>query len=454
MSAMPPFVPGQMLADRYRVERVLGVGGMGIVLAAVDVQEGQRVALKLPLPDDPEATARFVDEAHAVARISNDHVVRVLDVGVLESGVPFMAMEYLEGVDLSVWLARCETMEVGQAVDFVLQGCEAIAEVHTRGMVHCDVKPSNLFCATGPDGAVTIKLLDFGISAPDVRQRPDHAKKSTALGSVFYMSPEQVQAPRSVDARSDIWSLGIILYELLAGCRPFSGDSVGEVSRALARTSPVPLRSLRAGVPPALERVIARCLEKDRDLRFSTVGELAAALAAFASAPGRDRVERVLVRERLPSLPASEGGNEEPNWPPPSLAPWMTVGQPRPRELLGKATAWLGVAAIAALIAGVGALVLHGSGETQASRDQASAAAAPSAASAPPVASDLAAREVARVPTVPVSELPVASPRAASAAAPRAAPPAGSAAPVLCDPPYTIDGHGRTHFKLECFRKK
>jgi serine/threonine-protein kinase len=295
---------GDVLDGKYRVDRVLGSGGMGVVIAAHHLGLDQQVAIKLLLPDvleDPEAGARFEREARAAAKIKNEHIARVMDVGTLESGSPYMVMEYLEGEDLAERLRREGRLAIDHAVELVLQTCEVLAEAHGLGIVHRDLKPANLFCLLGPEGGVSIKVLDFGISkvtGPNT-SHTTITKTSTLMGSPTYMSPEQIHSARRVDARTDIWSIGVILYELLAGRLPFGGESVPEICLRVTKRSPPPLRRYRPDTPSALEAVILKCLEKDRNKRFSNVAELSVALAPF----GADRVQ--LSVERIAQLARS-----------------------------------------------------------------------------------------------------------------------------------------------------
>src|SRR6188768_2962187 len=201
---------GHVLAGKYRIERVLGQGGMGVVVAATHLQLGERVALKFLLPQaihNPEAVERFAREARAAVKIKSEHVARVSDVGLLESGAPYMVMEYLEGYDLSTWLQQRGPLPVEQAVEFILQACEAIAEAHALGIVHRDLKPANLFVIQRADGVLSVKVLDFGISkATGLIGSGDMTTTSAVMGSPYYMSPEQMGSTKDTDTRADIWA--------------------------------------------------------------------------------------------------------------------------------------------------------------------------------------------------------------------------------------------------------
>jgi serine/threonine-protein kinase len=267
---------------------------------------------------------RFAREARAAVKIKSEHVARVTDVGTLETGAPYMVMEYLEGTDLSALLAR-GPLSVEQAVDYLLQACEAIAEAHTLGIVHRDLKPANLFLAQLPGGVKSVKVLDFGISkltGLSASGGQDSATRTKALlGSPLYMSPEQMQSAKDVDARSDIWALGVILYELIAGASPFTADTMPELILKIMSTAPVPLRSCRSDVPEPVEAAVMRCLSKDRLLRFQTVGELAGALAAFGSKKARISLERISQVMGAAGMASSAAFNA-----PESIAPASAVG--------------------------------------------------------------------------------------------------------------------------------
>jgi serine/threonine-protein kinase len=290
------FKAGDIIAGKYRVERLLGAGGMGAVFLMTHLGLDEQVAIKFMRPElmNPTVNARFLREARAAARIKGEHVVRVSDISTLETGLPYIVMEYLEGVDLGAYLDRNGAFPLEIAVDYVLQACEALAEAHVSGIVHRDLKPSNLFLTKRPDGSDLIKVLDFGISKIEDRTEMMQAKltgDTTQLGSPYYMSPEQMASSAEVDHRTDIWSLGIILCELVTRCSPFAAENVPALCFNIIQKPATPPSAF--GAPPALDPIILKCLEKNPAGRFANVAELAAALAPFASARGRESSERV-----------------------------------------------------------------------------------------------------------------------------------------------------------------
>ena len=290
---------GDVLAGKYRVERVLGQGGMGIVVAAVHLQLRQRVALKFLLPQalkSPEMLARFAHEARAAARIRSEHVARVVDVGSLETGVPYIVMEYLEGGDLADYVAKRGPLPIEHAVELILEACEGLAEAHSLGVVHRDLKPANLFLARSPDGTACLKILDFGISKIISPDEPEfHMTQTGAIvGSPYYMAPEQMRSSRTIDARADVWSLGVILYELVSGRVPFDATTLPQLCGMVLSDPPPALDQWRADVPPRFQELVSHCLEKEPGMRFQSVADLALALAEFAPAGAARSIERIL----------------------------------------------------------------------------------------------------------------------------------------------------------------
>jgi len=270
---------------------------MGVVVAAMHVELDQRVALKFLLPQatvHEHVVARFAREAKAAAKIQSEHVARVLDVGTLPSGVPFVVMEFMEGEDLARILSRRGPLPVELAVGYLLETCEGMAEAHAMGIVHRDLKPANLFLATRPARRSVLKVLDFGISKSSFATSQGRLTKTSAVvGSPLYMSPEQLMSAKTVDVRSDIWALGVVLYELLTARMPFEADTLPEVIAAVMHRAHAPLHAARPEVPPGLEAVVDRCLSKEPTLRFANVAELARAVAPFGPPRSDLAVERV-----------------------------------------------------------------------------------------------------------------------------------------------------------------
>jgi serine/threonine-protein kinase len=276
--------PGEVVAGKYRIEERLGAGGMGVVLRATHLQLGEPVAIKLlhgEMLHDVDQVRRFLREAPATVRIKSEHVARVLDAGTLRGGEPFMVMELLVGEDLQRLCRRRGPLPFEEAAAYVLQACSAIAEAHQLGIVHRDLKPPNLFLTHRADGSPLVKVLDFGIAKTMGATDQSLTATGVAVGSPHYMSPEQIRDARLVDGRSDIWSLGCILYALLSGHPPFVGTTAsGTLAKIVADPVP-PLRDERPDLPAELEAIILACLTKSREQRFQRAEDLADALATF-----------------------------------------------------------------------------------------------------------------------------------------------------------------------------
>jgi serine/threonine protein kinase len=300
---------GDLLAGKYRVERLIGAGGMGVVVAARHEDLDQLVAIKLVRDEalgNEEAVERFLREARSAGRLRSEHIARVLDVGKLDSGAPYMVMEFLEGNDLAQTLLRDGPMPSGLAVALMLQVCEAVAEAHSAGIVHRDLKPENLFLTQTVGGSPKVKVLDFGVSK-SMRLADDPMAKLTAtrtvLGSPLYMPPEQMRSSRDVDARGDVWALGVVLFELLTGRSPFEAETMPELCVKIVSEPPLSLAEFRPDLSPSLVAVVARCLEKERDRRFENAAQLATALEEFAPPPGTRLVLRSPLGASMPGNP-------------------------------------------------------------------------------------------------------------------------------------------------------
>jgi serine/threonine-protein kinase len=291
-----PFAVGDVIADKYEVVGLLGTGGMGYVISARHTELGEMMALKFLRPEalaHAELVERFAREARAAAKIRSEHVANVFDVGTLSDGTPFIVMEYLAGKDLADHLHHEGALPISVAVEYVMQACEALAAAHAHGIVHRDIKPENLFLTQQAQGMHTIKVLDFGISKIALpRGKRDLVRTQMALGSPVYMSPEQIRRSDQVDARSDIWAIGCVLFELLTGVTAFDEPSLLELSAAILEREPVPLQTLRPDASEELEAIVLRCLAKNPDERYQNVAELAAALYPFGPRRARISAER------------------------------------------------------------------------------------------------------------------------------------------------------------------
>jgi serine/threonine protein kinase len=469
VTAHSTIVPGAILLQKYRIEKVLGQGGMGTVFAAHHLALNERVAIKVLMhsaSQHQEALARLQREARILARLRNEHVVHVIDLGRLADGSPFMVMEQLAGRDLASLLEEEGRLTVERAVGFVLQALVALSAAHANSIVHRDLKPDNLFCAERRDGSSVIKVLDFGISRLEQLDEGQGAtpltNPSAVMGTPLYMSPEQWRDSTAVDGRSDIWSIGVVLHELVTGVSPFSGASLGDIAIKVATEPAPPLSHVEPRLAPALEAVLARCLQKDRELRFANVAELARALQPLGPAGCEQLVERAVRLAAEPPLDPLElessalsaaaevvapstAAVASPPTPPPSLA-----------ERRGHAFSFLSaaLAGLATLVAAASWLLLPSSATPDATgtlTEQPAASSYETPVLGAPVIAATAAQPERPLLT---SGEPLPAPDPSKASSTMARPRANAASKGPCNPPYTVDAQGRKKFRHECFTER
>jgi serine/threonine-protein kinase len=296
----PPYaLPGETFGGKYRIERVLGQGGMGVVVLARHLDLDERVAIKfLVKTNDTSAVERFVREARAAAKVKSEHVCRVYDVGRLPTGEPYIVMEYLEGIDLARKLELEGPQPPQLVAHWMIEACEALAGAHHAGIVHRDLKPDNIFLAQRHDGSICTKVLDFGVSKLPTQSVMTNA--SAVMGTPLYMSPEQIASARDVDARADVWSLGVTMYEMLTGVSPFASNSLLSLIDAIRNKEPAPIQEVRPDLPDALAKVVMSCLAKEPAGRPANVAELVQGLAPFAPLEVQAIISR--IGRRVPSV--------------------------------------------------------------------------------------------------------------------------------------------------------
>ncbi len=301
-----PVAAGDILAGKYRVDRLLGVGGMGIVVAATHEELDQKVAIKFLQPEmstNADLVRRFLREGRSAGKLKSEHIAKVLDVARLEDGSPYMVLEYLEGRDLGAVLDELGALPTAVAVQYILQAIEAIAEAHAAKIVHRDLKPQNLFLTHRVNGSALVKVLDFGISKAleESGEQMALTRSQSLLGSPLYMSPEQIRSSRTVDERTDIWSLGVLLHELLTGRHPFESDSIPGLVFQVTMENPTPVRAHREEVDAGLEAIIARCLAKNVDERYANVAELAKDLEPYGGDSAKGMAASIAAVLRAPT---------------------------------------------------------------------------------------------------------------------------------------------------------
>jgi serine/threonine protein kinase len=432
-----PVVAGDIVAGKYRVDHVLGGGAMGVVVAGTHVDLDHKVAIKFVRPsvlNEPEQQERFVREARTLARLKSVHVAKVLDVGKMASGVPFMVMELLEGCDLAALLAEHGPLSFDHAADYVAQACEAVAEAHALGVVHRDIKPQNLFLTSSVGGGSLVKVLDFGVSKIGAAGFASLTQSTTVIGSPLYMSPEQMRCSRDADSRSDVWSLGVVLFELLTGRPPFDADSMPALCLKVVNDLPPSMERAPREVPAGLVSVVMRCLAKDPAQRFRDAGELGAALAPFAVAPLAASVSRALVVSGLRRTQASVASHH-------SVAPRASMPEAHasPRGSSRRRVALLLVIMVTALIAGF--LLVRGVATHARARAQKATTSQPANAEASRGEADKP-REPPPPPAITLAPLAPSSPSGITNAPPRAQAPspkvvATPAAKPSATPPHT-----------------
>jgi serine/threonine-protein kinase len=414
--------PGATFDGKFQIVRLLGEGGMGAVFRAKHLRLGELVALKVVRPEligREDLRARFLREARAAARLRTRHVARVLDVDVSDGGIPYLVLEHLEGGDLAHAIERAP-LPPDVAARYVVDACEALAEAHALGVVHRDIKPQNLFLARAADGTTEVKVLDFGLA-----KHIDGARMTSsndAMGTPLYMPPEQIKGARDVDARGDVWSLGVTLFEAVTGVLPFEAPNPAALLYAIAHSPARVPSSIRGDLSSAFDAVVARCLEKDADKRYANAIDFGAALAPLCGLDveeTRARLEKIadeararVHRENAPEPVIVAPSMSEADTLQARTAPAVatTVAARNPRKIAG----------IVAAIAGVVIVVIAASGLAWKKLRGATSTAVPPASAVQ--IDTLATAALASTPTTPTMTATSAPATIASAAPSSSAP--------------------------------
>jgi serine/threonine-protein kinase len=312
--------PGATLAGKLRVIRMIGSGGMGAVYEVEHELTKHRRALKLlhaEMARMPGVVARFIREASAAGRIGSRHIVETFDAGQLETGEPYIVMEMLKGRPLDALIEKMGKLDFAQAVEILKQACDGVQAAHDAGIVHRDLKPENLFLVEA--NRIFVKILDFGISKfdPSRTEGMNLTQEGTALGTPFYMSPEQVRGEPNIDPRTDVYALGVVLYECLTGKKPFEAESLPHLAVKIHEGKYAMLKTIRPDAPVGLESVIARAMSVDREHRYPTAralkqsleeidlgGKFTAGATLLAPATAIDGTPKLVIDESKPERPS------------------------------------------------------------------------------------------------------------------------------------------------------
>ncbi len=440
---------GDVLAGKYEVDQVLGAGGMGVVVRATHKMLKSKVAMKFLLPEyvnNSGIVERFLREARAAVSIKNQHVAGVIDVGTLESGSPYIVMEYLQGRDLEDVLdAETYVQDTYRAGTLILQACEGLAAAHASGIVHRDIKPGNLFITNSSDGSEQVKVLDFGISKSGTELN-NLTRTGAIMGSPMYMSPEQMRSTRNVDQRSDVWSLGVVAFEIFTGRLPYEAETMTELVAMVLEHDPPRTRMLRANLPEAFDNAVAGALTKNPDERYRDIGEFAQAIAEAMNDQGAlehaARIRRILSRgtDDLTGAHASQSAAT-----PLSRSHIRT----KPEEEKGNSKMLIGVALVVALVAAAGLGAYFSGGDEPAAGSTVTPDEAPMEVPIPDVPSveEQAAAEAARAAEAEAAAAAAADLAAAqaAAAAAQAAAEAAQAAAEARNQEHSSSSGSRSH---------
>jgi len=347
---------GRTAGGKYKLVRLLGKGGMGEVYEAQHSVIGRRFAIKFLHPHlaaNGEVVARFQREAQAAGSLENENIAAVVDAGTADDGAPFLVMEYLDGEDLAHLLVRGGPLPVPRAAYIIIQACRGLAAAHGRGIVHRDLKPENLFICKRNDASDLVKVLDFGIAKLHAGSAGTGLTQTgTTMGTPFYMSLEQARGAKEVDQRTDIYALGVILYEILSGAKPHPGESYNEILYHVLTQEPAPLDSIRPELPAGLSAVVQKAMAREAGDRYASSADLTAALIPYAGravTPLRSQVGMAVAIGETVNSPVSLRAIPVPTAPSPPENPAPVPARGRSRVVV-----WFSWAAGAVALVAVG----------------------------------------------------------------------------------------------------